>query len=80
MPNEWDGSDEIDWLTGVAFNDPEFLNIIVCEFDPEFDDEPDFDDDFPMSVEYDGLWGVSDFDADRASAEQDALEREFFGE
>jgi hypothetical protein len=39
-------------------------------------DEPDQNDDFPMYLEYDGLWGASDFASDQAAAEQDRFESE----
>jgi hypothetical protein len=42
--------------------------------------EPDVDDDFPMSLEYDGLYGVSDFAADQAAREEEQFERELLGE
>jgi hypothetical protein len=46
------------------------------ESDYEF---PDVYDDFPMSLEYDGLWGASDFENDQASAREDEYEREMYG-
>lgn len=37
---------------------------------PWSDDEPDINDDFPMSVEYDGLWGASDFAIEQAAQDE----------
>jgi hypothetical protein len=47
--------------------------------DPDYEDEPEVDDDFPMYLEYDGLWGASDFENDQASAREDEYEREMYG-
>lgn len=52
--------------------------IIVTDIGGENDEETDVDDDFPMYVEYDGLWGGSDFAADEAAAREDAYEASFF--
>ena len=38
------------------------------------DDEPDVDDDFPMSVEYDGLYGAPDFLIEQSAQDEAAME------
>lgn len=54
-----------------------FYLTVVDDDEPE---EPEVDDDFPMYLEYDGMWGASDFDNDRAAAEYEAYEREVWGD
>jgi DNA-directed RNA polymerase subunit RPC12/RpoP len=38
--------------------------------DDDEDDEPDMDDDFPMSVEYDGLYGAPDFIVEQSAQDE----------
>ena len=42
--------------------------------------EPDVDDDFPMSLEYDGLYGASDFEVEQAAQREAEYENFFTGD
>ena len=44
------------------------------------DDEPDVDDDFPMYLEYDGLYGASDFAIEQSAQDEDRYEAEAYGD
>ena len=58
------------------------LNALIgtcCAFDDD-EFEPDTDDDFPMSLEYDGLWGAPDYLIEQSAQEEAGLEREVLGD
>ena len=52
--------------------------ILLSEV-PRYDDDPSIDDDFPMSVEYDGLFGDSDFHNELTAQQEAEFEAEYFG-
>lgn len=48
--------------------------------DQIFGDEPDVSDDFPMSLEYDGLWGAPDYLVEETAQRESEFESGFFEE
>jgi hypothetical protein len=56
----------------------ECLNPNCDAYDKDLYDEPEIDDDFPMSVEYDGLWGGSDFQDEITAQRETEFEAVYF--
>jgi hypothetical protein len=52
--------------------------VLIVSPEPEYDEEPDYDDDFPMALEYSSPG--EDARNDEVAREEAAMEREYFGE
>lgn len=78
-----DGSRVVITLDPNTYGPDTFVSVVLdgIEYDLfQCDDDTDIDDDFPMSVEYDGLYGASDWLVEEAAAREDEFEREFGGD
>lgn len=54
--------------------------VVVSDSVPmDAPEEPDVNDDFPMALEYNGMYGASDFAIEQAAQEYDRYESEVFG-
>lgn len=67
-----------DYIEGILPDD--FGEVVWLDEDEWFDDDPPVNDDVPLSVEYDGLWGASDFLIEEAAQREAEYEYELWSE